>query len=134
MGAEARKAEDSALSIFDGEHHPRAKVGVGTAPGGAVSQPGGHDLVGRVTKLPEMVQERVRADRRVADGEGPEDLLLQTPLGERVARGLGGAGFPEMRLEELAGIRQQLLDPVLGNLRALDFLRRDSAMLARGQR
>ena len=77
-----------------------------------------------------MVDQHIGTDRRVADAEGADHVLLQPPLGERLARVLAALDLPEMGLEELAGIGHELPDPASGDPASLDVLRHcDGEML-----
>jgi hypothetical protein len=71
------------------------------------------DLLRRVAALPEVIHELVRADRGVADAEPPDHLVVKAVAGQHMAGGVGGVRVPEVVLEEFAGVRQQLGEPVI---------------------
>jgi hypothetical protein len=86
---------------------------VNPASPGATRQPRRDDLLRGIAELAQVPQQLVRADRRVAEAEAPDDLLVEPLLGEDLASRIRGSGVPEVGLEELAGIGEYLLDPVL---------------------
>jgi hypothetical protein len=91
MRAQAGKAKYAAVSVLDREHHPRPEIGVGSASHGARREAGGHELLGGVAESTEVVHELIGTDRRVADTEVAEDLLIEIPLGQC---GAGGPAAP----------------------------------------
>ena len=109
MGAEAREAEGAALAVLDREHDPRAEASVGASPWGATGESGFHKLFGRVAELEEVFDQLGMANRRIADFERFDHLLVEVLLGERPAGSPAALRFPEIGLEELAGIREHRL-------------------------
>jgi hypothetical protein len=130
VGAEPGKAERAAIAVSDREHDPRREVRVDASPRRDPGEPRSHHLVGRVAELLQMLQQVSMADRREADSEGPDCLLVDPLCSNRIASPRAGLVLPETGLEELGRIRKQLPDSVLRGGAFLDFfLDSDPVML-----
>ena len=82
---------------------------MGASPRGAAGETGFHKLLDRVAELEEVFDQLGMANRRIADFERFDHLLVEVLLGERPAGSPAALRFPEIGLEELPGIREHRL-------------------------
>ena len=104
------EAEDAATAVADREHDPRAEAVVLLAFAPALDEADAVQLADAEAGLLAADEDLVPGAGRVADAEGPQRLLAQSPLGQVLAR-LGRL----RRLPEVAGViggdaLQQLLE------------------------
>src|SRR5689334_9264545 len=108
MGAETGEAEGAAVAVADREHDPRGEVRVDAAAPRHPGKPGLDDLPLRIAELLQVLQQVPLANRRVADPERADDLLVD-PLAREGVTGLAaGLVLPEPGLEERARVSEQL--------------------------
>src|ERR1700754_3579884 len=78
----------------------------------AGGEPRGLELLGGISENAKVVLQLTGPDRRVADAERADHVLAETPGGEGLAGGTAPLRLPEIRLEELGGVREHRDPPV----------------------